>query len=614
MIHAGALPTSRCRGAARGSRLPRDPPFPADAGRVRRRPAGPGVPAGIRIDQFDPSSTWPPRSTRTTKPLPTIGARRRRRPKSSGTGSSTRRGSTGSSRSSRGTGRSSPGTCCVARRGGGPVARLRRGTRHASSLPRQRDRRGAAEARLPHAARPWQTRLRPPRRLGLADGRHAPLRARRHDRTPALRHLGEGVAARERPRVVSDSSGRPVAPTSPRVRCPTWRNSCYQRCSLSESSRTEITQAHATKPRRPVPTEIGADRTQEVGGSSPPSSMALCTEAVESQEGMNVSARLSPAAIPPNPAPRYGRPTDDDEQEAALTGTLDESSTINREGAPAKVFRTEMNPVDLLARAASMYAEKSRRRPRRSPLHLREFGERAWRLASGLRAAGSRRATGSRPAAQHAPRCSRRISASRRRAGSSSDQHAALGAGEIEYILAATPAPGRSCSTRSSPSSSSRSTSPASRSIRVGRHRRARRPLRGASSRGFARAGREPGSRTRRRRSRSTTPPARPVGRKGCMYTYRGAYLNALSEALVPDCAGVRLPLAAADVPLQRLVLPLGASRGRRPALAIRKVEPDLRLGPDRRRGRHQLQRRPDRAADGHRPPEGAPRRAAGRP
>ena len=73
---------------------------------------------------------------------------------------------------------------------------------------------------------------------------------------------------------------------------------------------------------------------------------------------MNVSARLSPAAIPPNPAPRYGRPTDDNEQEAALTGTLDESSTINREGAPAKVFRTEMNPVDLLARAASVYAEK----------------------------------------------------------------------------------------------------------------------------------------------------------------------------------------------------------------------------------------------------------------
>ena len=32
---------ARRRGAARGSRLPRDPPFPADPGRLRRRPAGP---------------------------------------------------------------------------------------------------------------------------------------------------------------------------------------------------------------------------------------------------------------------------------------------------------------------------------------------------------------------------------------------------------------------------------------------------------------------------------------------------------------------------------------------------------------------------------------------
>ena len=40
------------------------------------------------------------------------------------------------------------------------------------------------------------------------------------------------------------------------------------------------------------------------------------------------------------------------------------------------------------------------------------------------------------------------------------------------------------------------------------------------------------GSRTRRRRSRSTTPRARP-GAKGVQYTYRGAYLNALSEVIV---------------------------------------------------------------------------------
>jgi hypothetical protein len=57
------------------------------------------------------------------------------------------------------------------------------------------DSRGALAARLRHSVRSGQARLRPPRRLGLADGRHATLRARRHDRAPAIHHLGEGVAA-----------------------------------------------------------------------------------------------------------------------------------------------------------------------------------------------------------------------------------------------------------------------------------------------------------------------------------------------------------------------------------------------------------------------------------
>ena len=51
---------------------------------------------------------------------------------------------------------------------------------------------------------------------------------------------------------------------------------------------------------------------------------------------------------------------------------------------------------------------------------------------------------------------------------------------------------------------------------------------------------------------------------KGVMYTYRGAYLNALSEAFH---AGLRpesvLSVDPADVPLQRLVLSVGGQRGR---------------------------------------------------
>ena len=113
VIHAGALADDPAVGAllvAAGYReIRRFQLMRVDFAGV---PPAPNVPAGIRIDQLDPElDVEPPLSTRTTKPSPTIGARRRRRPKSSGTGSSTHRGSTGSCRFSRGTGRSSPGTC-----------------------------------------------------------------------------------------------------------------------------------------------------------------------------------------------------------------------------------------------------------------------------------------------------------------------------------------------------------------------------------------------------------------------------------------------------------------------------------------------------------------------
>ena len=51
------------------------------------------------------------------------------------------------------------------------------------------------------------------------------------------------------------------------------------------------------------------------------------------------------------------------------------------------------------------------------------------------------------------------------------------------------------------------------------------------------------------------------------MYTHRGAYLNALAEMHHARLdSSLRLPVDAADVPLQRLVLPLGRDRGRRDA------------------------------------------------
>ena len=54
---------------------------------------------------------------------------------------------------------------------------------------------------------------------------------------------------------------------------------------------------------------------------------------------------------------------------------------------------------------------------------------------------------------------------------------------------------------------------------------------------------------------------------KGVMYTHRGAYLNALGEVIEHGLtAQFRLPLDAAAVPLQRLVLSLGGDRRRRRA------------------------------------------------
>ena len=74
---------------------------------------------------------------------------------------------------------------------------------------------------------------------------------------------------------------------------------------------------------------------------------------------------------------------------------------------------------------------------------------------------------------------------------------------------------------------------------------------------------------------------------KGVQYTYRGAYLNALNEVIVGGLsAGVGLSVDAADVPLQRLVLPVGGHRGRSPPRDDTRRGSRTRLGPDRQRGR----------------------------
>ena len=70
------------------------------------------------------------------------------------------------------------------------------------------------------------------------------------------------------------------------------------------------------------------------------------------------------------------------------------------------------------------------------------------------------------------------------------------------------------------------------------------------------------------------------------MYTHRGAYLNALGEVIETGMScDTRLPLDAADVPLQRLVLPLGGHGGRRHARLPAQGRAGPHLGAARAEG-----------------------------
>ena len=99
---------------------------------------------------------------------------------------------------------------------------------------------------------------------------------------------------------------------------------------------------------------------------------------------------------------------------------------------------------------------------------------------------------------------------------------------------------------------------------------------------------------------------------KGVVYTYRGAYLNALGEVIEGELGHHPVyPVDAADVPLQRLVLPVGGDGGgghaRVPAAGRRGA--DLAAVP--RGGRDPLLRLADRPDGDRQPPGRRPARAA---
>src|SRR5205085_4557664 len=72
----------------------------------------------------------------------------------------------------------------------------------------------------------------------------------------------------------------------------------------------------------------------------------------------------------------------------ALTATED---AFLPDAAAGKVFRSELNPVDFLRRAAYMYPEKIAVVDEGRRYSYRQLAERSWRLANALRLAGLRK-------------------------------------------------------------------------------------------------------------------------------------------------------------------------------------------------------------------------------
>jgi fatty-acyl-CoA synthase len=72
-----------------------------------------------------------------------------------------------------------------------------------------------------------------------------------------------------------------------------------------------------------------------------------------------------------------------------MTNTLSPAiDTSKGASTPGKVFRSELNPVDFLRRAAYMYPDKVALVHGERRYSYGELGDRSWRLANGLRAAG----------------------------------------------------------------------------------------------------------------------------------------------------------------------------------------------------------------------------------
>ena len=238
-----------------------------------------------------------------------------------------------------------------------------------------------------------------------------------------------------------------------------------------------------------------------------------------------------------------------------------------------KVFRTELNPVDLLERAAFVYPNKVGLVHGDRRYTYAELGERAWRLANALRDAGLEK--GDRVAAllPNSPAMLEAHFGVPAAGGILVTVNTRLSSSEIAHILEHSGS--RFLLLDAELAELVDPIEGGVRVIRVDDTGRSQRPLRAAPGRRIDRTagqlargrGGDDLGQLHLRHHRSSE--RRPVH-------HRGAYLNALKRRCGRPIPGVAIPLDAADVPLQRLVLHLGGHRRRWRHVNFRSDDPDV--------------------------------------
>ena len=253
-----------------------------------------------------------------------------------------------------------------------------------------------------------------------------------------------------------------------------------------------------------------------------------------------------------------------------------------REAASSKVFRTELNPVDFLHRAAYMYPEKTAVVHGTRRYTYRQLAERSWRLANALRSAGSRQG---RPGGDAAVQLPADAGGPLRRARGGRDpgrgqqppgqRRSRLHPPAQRCPLLAARHPARGADRAAGPSRRDRDP--------LRRHRPPRGPVRGTPGRRLpGTAGKLAGARGRNDLDQLHLRHHRPPEGRAVHLPRRLPERAQRGHRGRPEHR-FGVPVDAADVPLQRLVLPVGGHRGRGAPRDPARGGPAAHLGTDRR-------------------------------